>query len=67
MIQITKEERAIIHEALPGEPIAKTKRKYYAPEVYRVLSLIPGNPEAGPILKEMERAMQKRNKTKEAF
>lgn len=60
MIQVSKAERNIIIAALPNEPIAKTKRKYYVPEVYRVLRLLPGNPEAASICKEMEKEMAQR-------
>ena len=54
MIQITKEEAAIIRHKYPNVYIAKTVHKRYLPEIYKYLKLIPDNNKAKKILDNME-------------
>ena len=56
MIQITKEERAIIHAAHPELRVPRTKHNiYYLCEEEKYLRLIPQNESAAKILRAIDR------------
>ena len=61
MIEITKYEAAIIRERFPDVFVAKTKHKYYVPELIKVMRILPNNTQAKNIVATHDKNRRSRN------
>ena len=58
MIEITKNEAIYLRKVIPNVHITRTTHKWYAEEVKRVLTQLPGNVEAEAALRELNHTHQ---------
>ena len=60
LIRITKEERAVIHQAFPHLTVPRTATgKYWLSEEEKFLRLIPNNPDAAALLAVIDRRRER--------
>lgn len=55
MVEITKEEAMLVRSRFPDIYVARTKHKYFVPELIKVLRILPNNPAARSIVNEHDK------------
>jgi len=58
MIQVTREEAMYIREHFPKVYVARTRHKYYVPEVMDVMRALPYNEEAKQIVSRARKGVR---------
>ena len=61
MIEITKQEAELIHTRFPDVFIARTKHKYYVPEIISVMKALTNNAAAREVVQERSKNKQRKN------